>query len=136
MNSPDEQGLINGARAFSPLILTAIYKLYSPGIYRYAVRLLGDERLAEDCVIDTFACFFKALRAGQGPQDHLQVYLYQIAHNWITERYCRQTLPLLDLDDSLPAANQSFPTIQIDTGMEDLNTRLPAGDLLPKIVSS
>jgi len=53
--------------------LGSIYDLYSPGIYRYAMRLLGDETLAEDCVADTFSRFLKVLRLGQGPEDHCRL---------------------------------------------------------------
>jgi DNA-directed RNA polymerase specialized sigma24 family protein len=52
------------------------------------MRLLGHASLAEDCVAETFARFLKALQKRQGPRDHLQAYLYRIAHNWIVDLYC------------------------------------------------
>jgi RNA polymerase sigma-70 factor (ECF subfamily) len=67
-----------------------IYDTYSPRIYRYAWRLLGDENLAEDCTADTFARFLKAVAAGGGPREHLQAYLYRTAHNWVTDCYRRR----------------------------------------------
>ena len=67
--------------------LAEIYDTYSPGIYRYGMRLLGDMTLAEDCVSETFARFLKSLQERHGPRDNLQAYLYRIAHNWIVDHY-------------------------------------------------
>ena len=93
-----EKVLLNGARRFNLKALAAIYDRYSPGLYRYAMRLLGDVQQAEDCVSETFSRFLKALQSEQGPDDHLQAYLYRVAHNWITDQYRRQPAPPLDLD--------------------------------------
>jgi RNA polymerase sigma-70 factor (ECF subfamily) len=94
-----ENDLIKQARQFQEIALTEIYDTYSTGVYRYAMRLLGDVQLAEECVADTFLRYLKALSSGGGPSDHLQAYLYRIAHNWITDQYRRQPptpLPLLE----------------------------------------
>jgi len=99
------EDLLKGARAYNLDALGSIYDLYSPGIYRYAMRLLGDEVLAEDCVADTFSRFLKVLRLGQGPEDHLQAYLYRIAHNWITDRYRRQTPLVVNWEDAEQTEN-------------------------------
>ena len=97
--------LLTRARSFEPEALGVIYDQYSPGIYRYARRLLGNDSLAEDCVGDTFSRFLQALRGGGGPQDHLQAYLYRVAHNWITDLYRRQPPPPLELDENHPASS-------------------------------
>jgi RNA polymerase sigma-70 factor, ECF subfamily len=131
MNSPTEQDLLNGAQSYDLSILTAIYQRYSPGIYRYAMRHLGDDCLAEDCVAETFSRFLKALRAGQGPQNHLQAYLYRIAHNWITDCYRRQPPPLFDLDDSMKEGDHLLPEAQTDTDMEQQQIRLALRSLTP-----
>ena len=124
MNSPTEQDLLNGAKVYDSVSLTAIYKLYSPGLYRYAMRLLGDDCLAEDCVAETFSRFLKSLRAGQGPRDHLQAYLYRIAHNWITDSYRRQPPPPIELDESLKAGDHFLPEVQTDTSQEQKQVQL------------
>lgn len=95
--------LLAKARKFDLDALGEIYDLYSPGIYRYAVRLLGDVQLAEECVAETFSRFLIALRAGGGPQDRLQAYLYRVAHNWITDQYRRKPPSTLPFDDALTA---------------------------------
>jgi RNA polymerase sigma-70 factor, ECF subfamily len=131
MEQPTEQELLNGARKMDLPVLGAIYDRYSPGIYRYAMRLLGDECQAEDCVAETFSRFLKGLRAGQGPQDYLQAYLYRIAHNWITDSYRRQPPPPLALDDNLPDASRNRPDRLVENLMERRQVRLALRALTP-----
>jgi RNA polymerase sigma-70 factor, ECF subfamily len=131
MDPSTEQDLLNGARVFDLSILAAIYQRYSPGLYRYAARLLGDDYLAEDCVAETYARFLKALRSGRGPQDHLQAYLYRIAHNWITDCYRREPPPPLELDESLRAGDHCHPDVRVDAGVEQVKVRLALRSLTP-----
>jgi RNA polymerase sigma-70 factor, ECF subfamily len=131
MISISEQDLLFSARTYDSSSLGMIYDRYSPGIYRYALRLLGDECLAEDCVSETFSRFLKALGTGLGPQDHLQAYLYRIAHNWITDSYRRQPPPALELDDSLRAGDEVHPENQIDIRIEQERVRQALRTLTP-----
>jgi len=98
MKTVRDQSLIRGAQKFEEDALAEIYDCFSPGIYRYAMRLLGDSDQAEECVSETFSRFLIALKNGGGPKDYLQAYLYRIAHNWITDFYRRQPPPELPLD--------------------------------------
>lgn len=97
----DERELLELASDLNTAALAEIYDNYSPGLYRYSMRLLGDADLAEDCVAETFTRFLKSLEKGHGPRDHLQAYLYRIAHNWIVDLY-RSHEQTLELSDSLP----------------------------------
>jgi RNA polymerase sigma-70 factor (ECF subfamily) len=54
--------------------LEEIYDQFSPGLYRYAMRLLGNEDLAEDCVSEVFSRFLTAIKRGNGPQQDLKAY--------------------------------------------------------------
>jgi RNA polymerase sigma-70 factor (ECF subfamily) len=110
-----ESSLIQRARQFEEAALAEIYDKFSPGVYRYAMRLLGDANLAEDCVADTFLRFLQALRAQGGPQDHLQAYLYRIAHNWITDQYRRQPPPPVPLLEDLMGIDDELFQRVIDT---------------------
>lgn len=103
IQSMDESRLLQGARSFNSDCLAEIYDRYSPELYAYAWRLLGDTSLAEDCTAETFARLLSALRNGGGPKEYLRAYLYRTAHNWITDHYRRQ-LPV-ELDDERPAAD-------------------------------
>ncbi len=82
-----EQELLRLASQLDVEALAEIYDRYSPVLYSYAMRLLNDPALAEDCVAETFARFLKALQKGQGPRDYLRAYLYRITHNWIVDLY-------------------------------------------------
>jgi RNA polymerase sigma-70 factor (ECF subfamily) len=81
--------LLKLARQFDHPALAQIYDAYSPGLYRYSMRMLNDQDLAEDCVADTFSRFLRVLRTKRGPECHLQAYLYRMAHNWIVDHYRR-----------------------------------------------
>jgi RNA polymerase sigma-70 factor (ECF subfamily) len=96
-----EKELLTQAGQFDTRALTEIYDLYSPRLYRYAMRLLGDDCAAEDCVSETFSRFLKALQAGKGPRDYLQAYLFRTAHNLIVDHYRRET-STEELTDNLP----------------------------------
>jgi len=96
----EEQKLLQAASELNTKALAEIYDIFSPGIYRYAMRLLGDETIAEDCVSETFARFLKSLQERRGPRDNLQAYLYRIAHNWIVDHY-RKDGNTVELSDVL-----------------------------------
>ena len=96
----EEQEILRLAAQLNTRALAEIYDIYSSGIYRYAMRLLGDIAVAEDCVAETFARFLKALQEQRGPRDHLQAYLYRIAHNWIVDFY-RNHKQTFELSESL-----------------------------------
>ena len=96
-----EQDLLLRARQLDPCALAEIYDLYSPRLYRYAVRLLGDACTAEDCVAETFSRFLQAIRTHKGPSDYLQAYLYRTIHNIVVDHYRRQP-PVQTLNDDSP----------------------------------
>ena len=103
--------------------LIAIYEENSPGIYRYAVRLLGDVSLAEDCVSETFSRFLGVIQRGGGPQENIRAYLYRVAHNWVTDYYRRQPLPEMDIDDHEPVEPGSNPSLEVAEMMEKERVR-------------
>ena len=100
MKSDYDIHLLEQARCFDQQALAKVYDTFSPGIYAYAMRLLGDAPTAEDCVSETFSRLLQALRVGKGPQEYLQAYLYRIAHNWITDYYRRSPAPPLSIDEA------------------------------------
>ncbi len=85
--------------AFEEEALVEVYDAYSPALYAFAMRLLGDENLAEECVAETFFRFLKALHSGAQPICEPKPYLYKVAHNWIHDHYRqkgRQSLELFE----------------------------------------
>lgn len=98
----DLTALWRPARAMNERDLAEIYTTFSPRLFRYAYRFLGDAAESEEAVAETFHRFLAALRRNQGPQQHLSGYLYRILHNLITDRFRRQPPPDLPLTDDLP----------------------------------
>ena len=101
-----EKELLNAALRYDPKALAQIYDLYSPGLYRYAARFLGDPSVAEDCVAETFSRFLKAIHAKRGPKGYLKAYLYRIAHNWISDFY-RRAPDVSELKDTFPDSDNA-----------------------------
>ena len=128
---PTEKELLAKAKTFDLPILEVIYNRYSSGLFRYGMRLLGDSSLAEDCVSETFSRFLKGLRMEQGPDDHLQAYLYRIAHNWITDYYRRQPPVTIELDESFHDAVNSFTEAQLERSLEREKVRHALRSLTP-----
>jgi RNA polymerase sigma-70 factor (ECF subfamily) len=98
---PNEAELLERALRFDRQALAQIYDLYSPGIYRYALRLLGDTAQAEDCVAETFSRFLHALRSRKGPRNYIQAYLYRTAHNWIADQYRKAPSAPVELSEQI-----------------------------------
>jgi len=123
--------LLAGAARFDQECLAEIYDRYNQALFRYAMRLLGNESYAEECVAETFSRFLKALHAGQGPQEHLQAYLYRIAHNWITDHYRRHT-PEAEIDELDLASRHASPEHQVDARLEQEQVRHALRALTPE----
>jgi RNA polymerase sigma-70 factor, ECF subfamily len=126
-----EPQLIDRARRFEEDALAEIYDRFSPGLYRYAIHLLGDPHLAEDCVADTFLRFLQALQTGSGPSDHLQAYLYRIAHNLITDVYRRQPEPPTVLLEDHPSPADG-PAAATEDRIEHRRIRSALASLTPE----
>jgi RNA polymerase sigma-70 factor (ECF subfamily) len=127
-----EQVLLERASRFDEQALAEVYDTYSPGIFRYAWRLLGDADLAEDCVSETFDRYLRALHKGNGPQEYLQAYLYRIAHNWITDYYRRSPPPSMPLDLELADDHSQQPPFLADRATELSQLRQALAQLTPE----
>jgi RNA polymerase sigma-70 factor (ECF subfamily) len=112
--------------------MIAIYEQHNAELFRYAYRLLDDSALAEDCVSETFSRFLKAVRDGLGPVENVRAYLYRVAHNWITDYFRRQPLPLLSLDSELHAGPDANPSLLVANEMERESVRLALLRLSPE----
>lgn len=108
----NETKLLQLAKQYDQQALVEIYDLYSPALYRYAVRLLNNTDLAEECVAESFSRLLSALRKNGGPKTNLRAYLYRVAHNWITDQYRRQ-VPHQNVEDIDQQADPASTTSQI-----------------------
>lgn len=97
----DDDFLLARAQQFDQEALGEIYDIYSPKLYAYAYRLLGDVQSSEECVAETYYRFLQSLRGGSGPHTFLKAYLYRIAHNWIIDYYRRKPVADAFLPDRL-----------------------------------
>ena len=108
----NERKLLQLARQFDQNALVEIYDLYSPAIYQYAIRLINNPDLAEECVAETFSRLLTALRNNGGPRTNLRAYLYRVAHNWITDQY-RKQIPHQTVDEIDQQAEKGMATSSI-----------------------
>jgi len=127
----DDLSLLSGARAYDEEALGEIYSRYSTELYRYAVRLLGDVHLAEDCVAETFSRFLQALGRGRGPQSYLRAYLYRVAHNWIVDYFRRSPPEAAFLDPELAATNEADPSELVAARVDQDRLRLALLEVTP-----
>jgi RNA polymerase sigma-70 factor, ECF subfamily len=114
----EDQDLLQRAQAYDDQALAEIYDRWSPGLYRYAMRLLDDADLAEECVAETFQRLLMALQQGNGPKDSLQAYLYRIAHNWVTDIYRRSPRQPVPLPLDLQANSEHEPPSVVTQNLE------------------
>jgi RNA polymerase sigma-70 factor (ECF subfamily) len=133
MNTPEltEQDLLQKARKLDPKALATIYDRYNGEIYNYALGLIGDTELAEDCVSETFARFLDILKRHRGPDNYLRAYLYRMAHNWVTDQYRRGTLGLLPLDEATPIPSADDPAQEAQRNIRIQATRKALASLTP-----
>jgi RNA polymerase sigma-70 factor (ECF subfamily) len=120
MINHNQEQLLKRARTLDKGALVEIYDLYSDALYKYAYRFLGESGEAEDLVSETFFRFLSALERGGGPRDHLQAYLYRIAHNLITDKFRRDLPPSLELDEDKLPENKPDPS-SILSGKENID---------------
>lgn len=123
--------MIERAKRFETEALEEIYDTFSPGIYRYAFRLLGDSELAKECMAETFSRFLVALKRESGPENYLQAYLYRIAHNWITDFYRKKDPPTLPLEIEIRANPDEEPHAKVANQLTNQQLREALSLLTP-----
>lgn len=109
--------------------LALIYDDYSPPIYRYIYRQVGDIETSRDLTAEVFQRYLLAVKNGKGPTDHLSAWLYRVAHNIVVDHYrreqYRQHLPFEhDLhagqEDTRQAAENSVLADQVREALNQL----------------
>ena len=128
----DDAMLLARLRSLQEDALADVYDTYSPVIYTYAYRLLGDSDLAEECVAETFYRLLNALRNGGGATRNLRPYLYRVAHNWITDFYRQQPLQPLPLVESSDCQSETSIEHQVEGKWMELRMRAALQRLTPE----
>ncbi|MEP7284828.1 MAG: sigma-70 family RNA polymerase sigma factor [Chloroflexota bacterium] len=97
--SAREQELLRRIHAGDKSACAECIELHAPGIYRLALRLMHDERDAEDLVQETFLQAFKAIDSFEG-RSELRTWLYRIVYNAAMMRH-RGQRPMISVEDAL-----------------------------------
>ena len=80
-------------------------------MFRYAYRLLGDQDKAEECVAESFSRFLNSLKGNPVGPEHVQAYLYRVAHNWITDFYRRKPPAITPLKETSKILSKTGGTV-------------------------
>ncbi len=98
MNEDSDRSLIERIRHGDKSACAECVERHSPGVYRVALRLTGNEAEAEDVVQETFLSAFKAIDKFEG-RSGLATWLYRIAHNAALMRLRRVRPDQVSVDD-------------------------------------
>ena len=100
MNDPlKEQELLQRIRAGDKSACAECIDLHGPGLYRLALRLVHDDKDAEDLVQETFLQAFQAIQNFEG-RSELRTWLYRITYNQAMMRF-RGQHTTVSVDDAL-----------------------------------
>jgi RNA polymerase sigma-70 factor, ECF subfamily len=83
----DDTALLERLRRGDRAALASIYDEYSPALYRYLYRRVGNARLAEDMTGQVFLKLLEALRQNQAWNVSFSGWLYRIAHNLVVDHF-------------------------------------------------
>jgi RNA polymerase sigma-70 factor (ECF subfamily) len=121
---PDDQLLLNRARALEPEALTQVHHTYYVPIFRYVFIQVGDMETAEDLTSEVFIRLLKALRDHTAPQNTLRGWLFSVANIVVKDHFRKQyRAPQTTVDDSLPSA-EAGPDQVVETKL--MNQKLQA----------
>ena len=81
----DDHALMERLRAGDNAACAQCVEQYAPGVYRLALRMLGDEAEAEDVMQETFLNAFRSINDFQW-RSSLQTWLYRITYNLVLMR--------------------------------------------------
>ena len=124
--------LLTQSRQFNLIALAEVYDRFSPELYRYAYRLLGDTSWAEDCVAETFSRLLLTFQDGKGPKDNLRAYLFRIAHNWITDQFRRRNDLQTSLDETFIPTSDDLTEMEAGRAIELEKVRTALKKLTPE----
>ncbi len=123
--------VIRGAQAGRPDQVTRLYEHYHASIFRYLYYRVGDRQTAEDLTSDVFLRMIRNL-SGYSVQDSsapFQAWLFQIAHNLVTDHYRRSSIhPQVELGEHL-AATEPEPDAGVELHLTNENLRLALSKL-------
>jgi len=100
-NTADETEL-DGLRALNPQVISAIYDLYFPIVFRYVSYRIGDPTRAEDIASDVFLRLLEAARSSRAPRTNLKAWLLSTSAHVVDDSFRKAyRQPTTELPDSL-----------------------------------
>jgi RNA polymerase sigma-70 factor, ECF subfamily len=126
---PDEQLLLNRARALDPDALAQIHDEFYKPIFRTISFRVNDRATAEDLTSEVFTRLLSALRQKSAPQRTLRGWLFAVASYVVKDHYRRQyRQPETELHEQIPhqaptpeqALDQKMAQAQLDAALETL----------------
>lgn len=100
--------LIKRAQKGDEATLTAIYRHYQVGIFRYLYYRLGDPQLAEDMTSEVFERMLRFMGSFRPPSDRFPAWLFRIAHNLAADHYRKNSRrPQVALHENLADRSDS-----------------------------
>lgn len=101
----------------------AIFKTYSPMVFRYLCSLCGDETLAEELTSETFYRAYLHIGSFRG-ECKLETWLCQIAKNVLAKERRRQSRFSHEPTDTLTAAGGPFETVANKEQLQQIQRHL------------
>ena len=126
--SDDERALIAAARTGDRRAVDALLARYEPSIYRFGLRMCGDEESAREVLQETMLAAFRHLGGFRGDAA-LSTWLYQIARSFcIKERRGVRPTTVLDeaVADPAPAPDRAAHAREIGVALAAAIGALPA----------
>ena len=114
----DRANLIQRARGGDPCALAEIYARYQPAIYRCIFYRVGDVVTAEDLTGEVFVRLVESIDRFPRQGGLLLVWLYNIAHDLVADRYRRE-------ERSLPLRPEEQPAVSAIDPQKAAEQRLP-----------
>ena len=117
-----EAELIARLKAYDEAAIRQVYRLYSDGIYRYALYQSGDPSLAEDVAGEVFARMIESIRSYTYRGAPLSAWLYRIARNLVIDHRRRGTRlrPLEAADEARTPADDPVELAESRLTWEEL----------------
>ena len=106
-----DEDILSGIRSGDKSACALCIDKYGPSLYRLALRLMQNERDAEDVVQETFLNAFKSIDSFEG-RSGLGTWLYRITYNNAMMRLRRPAPDTVSVDEELDGAEEGYTVPQ------------------------
>jgi RNA polymerase sigma-70 factor (ECF subfamily) len=123
----EDRQLIDAAKAGDRGAVDELLARYEPHIYRFGLRMCGDEESAREVLQETLLAAFRTLSTFRGDAS-LSTWLFQIARSFCIKerRGVKPSAPLMDCPDDAPAPDVRAHAREIGEALARAIADLPA----------